>query len=391
MPSRSLHVVVDGRELAGQPTGVGRYVFNILRSWADDRSNGHRFSVILSAPATPEMQSLGERFTWVHEPARSHGTRWEQTRLVKLAAELEPDVFFAAGYTAPLRLRCPYVLAVYDVSFFAHPEWFRAREGLRRRLITRAAARRAHSVITISEFSAREIERYLGVARAQIQIAPPGSPVPASPVVRLSRGTEVDLWKTPSSIDRRELGVFHRSTSVPCVLYVGSLFTRRHIPELIEGFAQAAAQVPARLVLVGDNRISRRSTLRRSPRASASAISWSWRRYVSDQDLEQLYATAGVFAFLSEYEGFAMTPMEALAHDVPVVLLDTEVAREVYDDAARYVSLDVASIGQAMVELLADAASRDRLLSAGRRRLAMYSWTRSADVIRRALEAAAGS
>jgi alpha-1,3-rhamnosyl/mannosyltransferase len=377
---RSLHVAIDGRELGGKPTGVGRYLHNILGAWAEDPDQPHRFSVVVPEPADPVLRALGGRFTWVHEPSRSHGTRWEQMRLGRVVHDLGADVFFAAGYTAPLRLRCPYVLAVYDVSFFAHPEWFGAREGFRRRLITRAAARRAHSVITISEFSAREIERYLGVARSRIHLAPPG----------VSRGTGVDLWKTSDGEATTSAEVFHRSTPVPFVLYAGSLFTRRHIPELIEGFSRAARRVPsARLVLVGDNR----SRPPIDPIAIATRLGIAgqvdWRRYVSDDELQRLYASARVFAFLSEYEGFGMTPMEALAHDVPPVLLDTSVSREVYADAARYVRLDAGAIGDALADLLVDDAAHAALREAGRRRLSHYSWARSAAVVRTALEAAA--
>ena len=60
-------------------------------------------------------------------------------------------------------------------------------------------------------------------------------------------------------------------------------------------------------------------------------------RYVSDEMLASLYRRARVFVFLSEYEGFGLTPLEALAAGVPVVLLDTPVAREVCGDAAVFV------------------------------------------------------
>ena len=48
-------------------------------------------------------------------------------------------------------------------------------------------------------------------------------------------------------------------------------------------------------------------------------------------------ARASVFAFPSEYEGFGLTPLEALAAGVPPVVLDTPIAREIYGPAARYV------------------------------------------------------
>ena len=61
------------------------------------------------------------------------------------------------------------------------------------------------------------------------------------------------------------------------------------------------------------------------------------RDYVADEELAALYARPRAFAFLSEYEGFGLTPLEALAAGVPLVVLDTPVAREVYGDAAAYV------------------------------------------------------
>jgi glycosyltransferase involved in cell wall biosynthesis len=170
------------------------------------------------------------------------------------------------------------------------------------------------------------------------------------------------------------------------------LFTRRHIPDLIHGFAVAAGQVPeARLVLVGDNRTEPRI----DPRAVAADAGVGdrvvWREYVTDANLEELYQSARVFAFLSDYEGFAMTPLEALAHGVAPVLLDTPVAHEVYGDAATYVSADAGVIGAALTRLLTDPKARQCQLDAGMERLSRFSWTQAATTIGTALEQAAES
>jgi glycosyltransferase involved in cell wall biosynthesis len=97
-----------------------------------------------------------------------------------------------------------------------------------------------------------------------------------------------------------------------------------------------------------------------------------------------------VFAFLSDYEGFGMTPLEAIAHGVPPVVLDTPVSREVLGSAARFVSPAPADIAKALAELLTDTSAAASLAAAGRACLARFSWARSAEVIRQALEAAAG-
>jgi glycosyltransferase involved in cell wall biosynthesis len=361
---RALHIGIDGRELVGKPTGVGRYLLSVLRVWAEDRQLPHRFTVFLPSEAPSSVKALGERFSVHVEPTPKAGTIWEQTRLASAVAEVKPDVFFAAGYTAPLRLACPSVVAVYDVSFFAHPEWFATRERLRRQWTTKAAAKSARRVVTISRFSAQEIVRWLEVPAERIVVAPPAAP----------GVTAVD-----SSGPRP-----------PIALFVGSLFNRRRIPELLQAFAQVAKAVPdARLLLIGDNRTHPPV----DPRALAFELGIGdrvdWREYVPDAELENAYRQARVFVFLSDYEGFAMTPLEALAYGVPSVLLDTPIAREVYGDAARLVGPDPATIANALRTLLTNDDAHADLLARGRARLAAFSWVTTAGAVRTALEEAA--
>jgi glycosyltransferase involved in cell wall biosynthesis len=99
------------------------------------------------------------------------------------------------------------------------------------------------------------------------------------------------------------------------------------------------------------------------------------RSYVSEAELGSLYARARGFVFLSEYEGFGLTPLEALAAGVPVVVLDTPVAREIYGEAAAYVArADPALIDAALERVLFDETERSRILAAAPRVLSRYSW-----------------
>jgi glycosyltransferase involved in cell wall biosynthesis len=257
------------------------------------------------------------------------------------------------------------VAAIYDVSFAAHPEWFGRREGLRRRTLTRLTARRAARVLTTSEFSRGEIARRLRISGANIDVIYPGININASP--RLAAGHD------------------------QIVLYVGSLFTRRHIPELIDGFARLArTRRDVRLEIVGDNRTNPRVDFAGLAAASGAGERVALRSYLPDEALASLYGRARAFVFVSEYEGFGLTPLEALAAAVPIVVLDTPIAREVYGDAALYVPRpDPALIAAAIERLLSDEPERRRILDAAQRIMPRYSWRGCAEQVLNVLTACA--
>lgn len=369
-----MRIGVDTRELADRPTGVGRYLIELLARWTRDAALA-RHELILFAPGVPAGPRpwLGRGGATVRdEVARGGaGTRWEQTALARGVNRLAPDVFFAPGYTAPLAAACPLVVAIHDVSFAAHPEWFGWREGVRRRLVTGRAARKARRVITISAFSRDEIVEHLGLPREKVVVTPLA--VDTHPSLIATTGASQDrlVSDTPGRAD---------AAGSRMVLYVGSILERRHVPELLAAFARVAARVPdATLEIVGDNR----SHGRVDPSAIAARLGVGdrvgVRDYVDEATLAELYAGARVFAFLSSYEGFGLPPLEAMHAGVPAVVLDTAVSREVYGDAALMVDLSRPStLDDALTGLLERDDLRQRHLDAAARLLARYSWDATA-------------
>ena len=147
----------------------------------------------------------------------------------------------------------------------------------------------------------------------------------------------------------------------------------------------------ASLDLVGDNRSYPREDIGGAIAAEDAGDRIRWHRYVSDAQLRRAVRRARAFAFLSEYEGLGLTPLEALAAGVPPVLLDTPVARESCGDAALYVAAgDIAGDTRRARTLLFDEPTRARLLSAAPAVLARYSWPLAARETLAAIEQSAG-
>ena len=361
-----MRIGIDGRELLGRRTGVGRYLASLCAEWSGAPAYvGHELIIYTPRPLPAESPlrnrtGPGARLNHATIPGAG-GPWWEQSSLARRAADDRLDIFFGPGYSIPLALDIPSVVTLHDVSFTAHPEWFGWREGLRRRWLAARAAAAAQAVIAVSEFSRQEILGHLGTPPGRVRVVHNGVAAPSCP----QPAGEPPL---PAA------------SGAPLVLYVGALFARRRLPVLLAAFEQVSRAVPeVELAIVGPDRTWPPEDLRGIAEARGVASRVAFLPYVDDRTLAALYRRAAVFAWLSEYEGFGLTPLEALAAGTPVVAGDTAVAREVYGDAVRRVPIgDPGAVAAALVEVVTRREVREALLARAGPLLARYTWTRAA-------------
>ncbi len=365
-----MRIGIDGRELTGHATGVGRYVENLCDVWSSEAfANSHSIIVYTHAPIAdqiPRDRVTGANISYVTLPGEGN-IWWEQTRLAFAINRDNIDVFFGPGYSLPLGTTVPSVVTLHDLSFFRRPDWFGLKEGLRRRTLTQTAVQIANRIITVSEFSKQELVDLLGVPTSRIQVIYNG----ITPFTR----------ETVDNRDTRRL-----------ILYVGSIFNRRHIPTLITAFSHVHRVLDdAELVIVGPNRTYPHQNLDLLAKQQGVEDHVEFSDYVTEDRLRDLYRKARVFVFLSEYEGFGMTPLEALTAGVPAIVGDTQVAREVYRNGARYVNVnDANEVAAAILKLLSDTSLHNEHVEIAKSSVSRYTWTATAKQTMETLETTAG-
>jgi glycosyltransferase involved in cell wall biosynthesis len=363
------NITVDARWLVG---GIGTYTRHLLQALHGD-GNGFQVYAITRDQHRLELEQCCERVTVVNTPIYTVREQWDIPR-----AAAGCDLLHVPHYNAPLLQRTPMVVTIHDIIHVTDSD-YRARFKSRvyARPILKMVARKAHHIITDSEFSKAQIVEHLDV--------------PASKVTRIYCGVNGDF----RFADRHEaVGKVARTLDIklPYILYVGSLKRYKNVSTLLQAFARLCKRpgIPHRLLIVGDDAQQKPNLLSEAAELGIKDRT-HFLSYVHNELLPLIYAAADVLVMPSRIEGFGLPVLEAMACGTPVVCSRAASLPEVGGDAVVY--FDPASadeLEQTLERVLgSDELQRD-LSKRGIERATQFSWRESArqhaEVYRRVLE-----
>jgi glycosyltransferase involved in cell wall biosynthesis len=264
--------------------------------------------------------------------ALSHraGHAWEQVYLP--ARTRRADALLCPANLAPLAARNA-VVVIHDAAPLRHPGWYSGLYAAAQRRLLPLIARRARTVITVSEFSRRELQELLGV---QAEVVYGGVDARFNAHVEPARRARPYVFTVASQTARKNLRAL-----IPLAQHVDVVVAGGQRPQFAREHGLEA------LTLLG---------------------------HVDDADLPGLYAGAEAFAMPSLYEGFGLPVLEAMACGTPVLAANAGALPETCGGAARMV--EPGGFEKAFLSL--DATERKRLREAGLARAAGFSWDATA-------------
>ncbi|WIG61388.1 MAG: hypothetical protein OJF49_004136 [Ktedonobacterales bacterium] len=354
-------------------TGTGRYTYNLLQSLG--RVDGVNEYEVLS-PRTPEVApETPSSFHWDTPPVGKlnrggeniEKVVWEQRGFPMAAKRSGARVMHVPHFAPPLRAYgIPVIVTVHDVINLRLP-LYRASPQARvySRFVT-WGAKRATLLVAVSEHAKCDIIELLGVSEERIRVireAPAGQYRPVQDATRLREVRE-----------KYDLGERY-------VLNVGGLDQRKNIAGLIGAFAAVYHEIgdaDLQLFIAGNQKLLGSGPLFPDwrPLAVTFGVANQIRcEPVDEADLPALYSGAACFAFTSLYEGFGLTPLEAMACGTPVVCSDRTSLPEVVGSAGLLADpADVDGFSAAMLRVLTSAETYADLRARGLARVKQFNW-----------------
>jgi glycosyltransferase involved in cell wall biosynthesis len=356
-----MRIGIDARLIFYQTAGIGRYILRLTEAMAElDRED--EFVLFQSRKDHDRLvaaPNFHRRVLWTP----SHH-RFETTAM---SAELFPhhlDVLHSPDFIPPTFTRCPSVITVHDLAFLLYPD-FLTPQSARYYGQVDGAARRARHIIAVSQSTKRDVIRLLGVPDDKVTVIYEA----AHPTFR-----QLDYAEARRHVaDRYGL-------AEDFILFVSTIEPRKNLPTLLKAFRRMldVYHPLAALVVAGTQ-----GWLTDRVKETVKSLQLGERvRFLGAVNLEELlylYNAARVFALPSFYEGFGLTPLEAMACGTPVVVSNTSSLPEVVGDAGHLVDPnDVEAWSVGLWRVLSDRDLHKEMCEKGLRRAATFSWQRTA-------------
>ena len=247
------------------------------------------------------------------------------------------------------------VITIHDLAFLENPSWYKKSYVLLYKFLTPISAKTSKHILTVSNFSKKEIINKIRVREDCISV----------------------IYNAANICEKEQTGILDRIPS-EYILAVSSIDPRKNFERLISVFSQ---QSNYNLVVVGGGYHTFGEV---DITTNKKNIFFLGR--VSDAELASLYKNATAFIYPSLYEGFGIPPIEAMSYGCPAVVSDINVLHEVCGDAVLYVNpYDTNDMAKTIETISTNAELRAELIEKGYKNIMNFNWHKSSNTLKHIL------
>lgn len=348
------HIAIDARIIN---SSTGRYVERLV-TYLQGVDTENQYTILVPEKDKDFWKPHNQNFTVQTVNFDSYSFN-EQVGFARFLNKLNADLVHFCMPQQPIRYKGKKVTTFHDLTLLktynSDKNWliFHTKQLIGKYVFKRVALENNH-IITISQFTKKELQKYF--------------PVPDKNISVIYESSDV------SSVSPTKYQLPFKKY----ILYVGQQSDYKNIKRLGDAHQILLAKYPdLGLVLVGKKNASARTNETYFNDKKYSNIIFT--DFVDDHNLSWLYSNAQAYVFPSLMEGFGLPGLEAMGHGIPVVSSNATCLPEVYGAAAHYFNpLDTSDMAEAIDQVLSDDKLRTRLAKAGYKQIKKYSWKKQA-------------
>lgn len=363
-----MKIGIDARFFGPIGKGLGRYTEKLIENLEMiDREN--EYFVFLRKANFEDYKPKNSNFKKVLADYRWYSFS-EQVQFPRLLKQYELDLVHFPHFNVPLLYFGKFVVTIHDLILLHFPTVRSSTLGplifwikfLLYRIVIRLAVARSNSIITVSEFTKKDIlENYKKVPPEKISVT--------------HEACEESFLQSPYE-DEKILARY--DIIKPYIIYVGNAYPHKNLERLALAFKRITEkEKDLKLVLVGNEDYFYRRLKEFVGEKEIKNIIFTG--YIPDHDLDTVYANAESFVWPSLYEGFGLPPLEAMNKGVPVISSDHPCMKEILGESVYYFNgRKKKEIFRAIIKVLSEESLRKKMIAGGREQVKKYSWKRMA-------------
>lgn len=362
-----MRIGIDARFYGSIGKGLGRYTQKLIQH-LEQIDTENQYVIFLRKENFEDYQPFNKNFQKVLADYPWY-TFSEQLFFPLLLRKYKLDLVHFPHFNVPILYFGKFVLTIHDLILTHFPTlkatrlsplWYWVKYAAYKLAIS-SAVRRSEKIITVSEFTKKDILNKYHRAKKKIAVTYEA----CDDLCRVSIGQPHQILE--------KYGIIKSY-----LLYVGNAYPHKNLERLVESFEMILTKYPnLQLALVGKEdffyaRLKKFTQQRNIPNIHFLG-------FVSDEDLDVLYRFAEAYVFPSLYEGFGLPPLEAMAKGTAVICSDHPCMQEVLGLSAFYAdSKDARIFAEGILTVLDDKILKQRLIEKGYEQIRKYSWEKMA-------------
>jgi len=360
-----MRIAINALSVRANYAGIGIYTKNLVDALSHIDKKNH-YLLLLNVENYHDFCVHQENFEnlIVWAPFKKYYI-WEQFYQPFILKKKKIDLIHGPRAVLPLFCGIKSVVTIHDLAFLLFPEFMPFNPIRYWDIFVKRSVLKADHVIAVSENTKRDLVRSLNIPESKISVTYEGC----------NGNFKMIREKSVLAPISEKYGLPHRF-----ILYVGTIEPRKNLNVLLLALQilKRKHSISPKLVMVGKKGWLY-SDFFKTIHTLKLEDDIVFIGYVQEEDLPYIYNLADVFVYPSKYEGFGLPLLEAMACGVPVIASNTSSIPEVLGDAGLLFSPDdPGHLSECIFEILANEASRERMVLGGLKRVQLFSWQETA-------------